>query len=141
MPRQSADAIALLPMDAEPPRLSPSSDLTEAERQIFTDIVLSVRPSHFMPCDRPLLAAYARAIALERLASGELARAGYVEENGKPSPWLAILQQASKSMLALSIRLRLSPQGRRPAITVERRAKQVSYYDEQALLEAGRETA
>jgi len=50
--------------------------------------------------------------------------------DGKVSPWRAVLTCAEKSMVALSHRLRLSPQGRAPvATTTTTSGKLSSYYD------------
>jgi phage terminase small subunit len=118
MPRKSADALAIFPYSGEPPRLSPPLDLAETERKIFLDIVTACKPGKFEPSDLPLLAAYCRAIALEREASARLQAEGYVVD-GRPSAWLAMLTQASKTLLALSHRLRLSPQGRSPNVSAK----------------------
>ena len=89
----------------------PPADLGERERKTFLDIVLACKPSHFQPSDLPLLAAYCRAIVLERQASNALAVAGHVTEDGRVSPWMKVWEQANKAMLSLAHRLRLSPQG------------------------------
>ena len=92
------------------PAFAPA-DLGELERKAFLDIVLACKPSHFQPSDLPLLAAYCRAIVLERQASNALAVAGHVTEDGRVSPWMKVWEQANKAMLSLAHRLRLSPQG------------------------------
>ena len=68
----------------------------------FLDIVLACKPSHFRPSDLPLLAAYCRAIVLERQASNALAVAGHVTEDGRVSPWMKVWEQANKAMLSLA---------------------------------------
>ena len=73
-------------VDGTLPRLSPPADLGELERKTFLDIVLACKPSHFQPSDLPLLAAYCRAIVLERQASNALAVAGHVTEDGAGQP-------------------------------------------------------
>jgi hypothetical protein len=112
-----------------PPRLSPPPDLAPDERQVFLDLISSVRPEHFRACDSPLLAAYCRAIALERKSSLQL------DDKAGLMRW----ERATKAMVALSMRLRLSPQSRqanssRPGAKPER---PLSYYERQALEETG----
>jgi P27 family predicted phage terminase small subunit len=107
-------------------RLQPPSDLTEDGRKIFLDIVLANEPTHFRASDLPLLCTYVRAILQERAASERLAAEGYVID-GERSPWLAVQGQAHKTMVALSHRLRLSPQSRSP--TNPKRVQPTSYFD------------
>jgi hypothetical protein len=110
-----------------PSRLAPPSDLSPDEREIFCDLVAS---AHFRIGDLPLLSAYCRAIALERRSAAELA-AG--DEKA-----LARWNGATKAMVALSMRLRLSPQSRapnnpsRPGGKAER---PLSVYEKMALME------
>jgi hypothetical protein len=138
MPRRSPSALALLSVTGEGPRLTPPPGLSEAEKKIFADVVLSVPPAHFQVSDGPLVAAYCRAAALEQLAAGELALLGYVGSK-ETAQWASLLAQATKSMLSLSIRLRLSPQGRKPSAAVQPAGRRMSVYDEMNLLEQGRD--
>ena len=83
-----------------------------------------------MPSDVPLLAAYAKAIVAERVASGELAAAYVVDD--RPSPWLPIWQAKVRALTTLARMLSLSPGGRvasKPAESHE----PVSYYSKLAL--------
>jgi phage terminase small subunit len=89
-----------------PIRLSPPSDLTPDERQVFCDLVASSKPEHFRASDLPLLSAYCRAIAIERRSAQELAAGD--------DKALARWNGATKAMVSLSMRLRLSPQSRAP---------------------------
>jgi hypothetical protein len=43
--------------------LKPPDDLDQLERAEFASLVLGAPPSHFLPSDVPLLAAYSKAIA------------------------------------------------------------------------------
>jgi hypothetical protein len=131
MPRRSAasNSFAVIP-GSPPPRLRPPSELTTIERRIFTDIVNHVKPTHFQPSDMPLLVAYVRSIALERSSAKALATG---KDKGALSRW----SQATKTMYALSLRLRLSPQARAPN-NPGRPAKPhvaASYYDRSAVEE------
>ncbi|MBR0809346.1 hypothetical protein JQ636_37945 [Bradyrhizobium japonicum] len=105
MPRRSSLDIAFPERQAS--RLSPPDDLTGPARTMFLDIVTSVRPDFFQPAHRPLLAAYANALAEERVAAGEL-EANYIVD-GKASPWLAIWQARMRAVTTLARALRLSP--------------------------------
>jgi hypothetical protein len=60
-----------LPGTAE--RLRPPSKLDAPERKIFVDLVASSKAEHFRSSDTPLLAAYCRAIVLERRSAAALA--------------------------------------------------------------------
>ena len=78
---------------------------------MFVDLVSSVAASHFRDCDAVLLAAYCRAVCLKQTASSELAAAGHVID-GKPSGWLNVLAQATRSVTVLSSKLKLNPLSR-----------------------------
>jgi hypothetical protein len=84
--------------------------LSEAERTIFVDLVSATKPSHFQASDLPLLCRYVEAAALGDEAATQL-RLGAVI-GGKPSPWITVQEKAVRAMVALSMRLRLSPQAR-----------------------------
>ena len=78
MPRQAAAASGFAASTARP-LLKPPPDLNALEREAFLDIVLGAPPTHFLPSDLPLIAAYAKAIVQERIAGGELAAAYVVD--------------------------------------------------------------
>ena len=82
MPRQAAAASGFAASTARP-LLKPPPDLNALEREAFLDIVLGAPPTHFLPSDLPLVAAYAKAIVQEKIAAGELAAAYVVD--GKPA--------------------------------------------------------
>jgi hypothetical protein len=129
MPRKSAAAanFAAIP-GTPPPRLRPPAELSAEERKIFTDLVAASKPTHFQPSDAPLLVAYVRSIAMERSAAKAI-------HAGKDRQALSRWTQATKTMYALSLRLRLSPQARAPN-NPGRPAKPqapVSYYDRSAV--------
>jgi hypothetical protein len=90
MPRRSAASFSVLPVPGSQPRLVPPTDLNPPERATFVEIVAAKKPQHFEVSDLPLLAAYCRAIELERYAAVQLATDGYLTAEGRPSPWLAI---------------------------------------------------
>jgi hypothetical protein len=75
----------------------------------------------------PLLAAYARAVVQEELAAEHLRAEGHVV-NGKASAWLIVQEKATRAMVSLSLRLRLSPQARTPQYT-KAPSRPLSYYE------------
>ena len=120
-------ALAVVPRpDGSPERLKPPSSLTPAEREAFIFVVSACDRRHFLPSDTPLLAAYARAIVADEEAAKMPREHGSVL-NGKPNPWLMVKEKAHKEIIALSLRLRLSPQGR--AQQPPKPAEKLSYYE------------
>jgi phage terminase small subunit len=111
-------------------RLAPPAGLSEDARQVFLDIVSACEATHFRASDMPLLAAYIRAVLQEWTASAHLEAEGHVTDS-RPSPWLAVLGQATKTMAMFSHRLRLSPPGRSP--TNPKRPAPANYYERQRL--------
>ena len=125
--RVPAAALSVVPRpDGQPERLKPPSNLTAAEREAFIFVVSACDRRHFVPSDTPLLAAYARAIVADETAAKMLREHGSVL-SGRPSPWLAVKEKAHKEMISLSLRLRLSPQGR--AQHPPKPEAKVSYYE------------
>jgi P27 family predicted phage terminase small subunit len=115
-----------------PQRLRPPADLTEAEKEIFVQLVGSLDQKHFAPSDMPLLVEYCVAIAQAREA------ARYLREEGRVvgrhvSPWLIVQEKSCRAMLALATRLRISPQSR--ARTKVKPGPPLSYYDRLEMLE------
>jgi hypothetical protein len=129
MPRKSSAAVAF-PTTTTAIRLRPTDDLTGPARALFVDLVLGCRPDHFESTDAPLLAAYCRAVCLEQTASSELAAAGFVTD-GRPSGWLNILAQATRTISTYSRMLRLNPAGRQSTSSSE--PEPVSAYERIAL--------
>ena len=136
MPRHSSASLSVTSGPHAVTRLQPPPDLSEAERNVFVEATLSCRADHFLPSDSFLLAAYSRAVCLERRASEAITVNGPVTADGRTSPWLAVLAQSSKSLLALSRSLRLAPASRSSANP--KRVGSVSYYER--LMEGERET-
>lgn len=58
--------------------------------------MLANEPTQFRASDLPLLCSYVRAVLQEQTASAYLEREGHVVD-GRPSPWLAVLAQATKA--------------------------------------------
>jgi phage terminase small subunit len=108
--RKSAAALSVIAVEDKPDRLLPPASLSDAERTVFVDLVTACDPKHFRPSDLPLLCRYCEAVVLAERSALEL-RLGAVVA-GKPSPWITIQEKAVRAMVALSMRLRLSPQSR-----------------------------
>ena len=89
--------------------LKAPDDLDRLERFEFANLITGAPPSHFLPSDIPLIAAYAKAIVAERVASGELAAAYVVDD--KPSPWLPIWQAKVRALTTLARMLSARPGG------------------------------
>ena len=109
--------------------------MTSDEREIFCDLVAASKPDAFKASDLPLLVAYTRAIGLERSAAQQLA--AEPDNKGAMMRW----EKSTKAMVALSMRLRLSPQSRAPNNPTNRPGskpeRELSYYEKMALMEAG----
>jgi phage terminase small subunit len=116
--RKSGASLGVLQVDGKPNRLNPPTSLSGAERAIFFDVVAACDRDHFRPSDLPLLVRYVEAAALGDQAAEQL-RLGAVI-NGKTSPWIIVQEKAVRAMVALSMRLRLSPQSRIDAKTLGR---------------------
>jgi phage terminase small subunit len=91
---------------------------------------LACARGHFVASDMPLLSAYARAITLDETAARMLREQGPVI-NGKVNPWLTVKEKAHRELVALSMRLRLSPQGR--AQHPPQAESKLSWYERMAL--------
>jgi phage terminase small subunit len=107
MPRPSAASLAFPNVTGTPTRLSPPVELASDERQTFIGLVSAVKADHFKLSDLPLLCAYCRSVTIERRAATELSASN---DPKALSRW----SQATKAMVSLSMRLRLSPQARAP---------------------------
>ena len=90
--------------------VQPPDHLSADERQRFTEIVANCDARHFRPSDVTLLCRFVEADALAERAAKELRK--YPVVDGKPSPWLAVQEKCVRTLTALSMRLRLSPQSR-----------------------------
>jgi len=111
MPRKSVYARLIPPVDGSPPKLEPPATLSPAERQLFNELVAATDRRHFRVSDRPLLVRYCEAACLAERAACELREHGAVVD-GKPSPWIVVQEKSVRTLTALSLRLRLSPQSR-----------------------------
>ncbi len=111
MPRVSQAASLIPRVDGRPERLEPPQILSAPVAAIFRRLVAATQPEHFAPGDMPLLVQYCEAIRLCDEACEHLRDGGAVAD-GKVNPWLIVYEKASRMLVALSARLRLSPQHR-----------------------------
>jgi phage terminase small subunit len=125
--KSAAELGAVVPI-GEPGRLRPRDGVPDDVREIWRELVAKVPADHFRPADEPLLEAYCQAIALGRRAYAALEANGPVVD-GRPSAWLVVLEKAHRSAVALSARLRLSPQHRLDPRTVSRNQATASAYE------------
>jgi phage terminase small subunit len=126
MPRKSAEALRLVPPSA--PCLSPRADMDHEVKAVFKQIIASVPIEHFKPSDYPLIESYAKAIVLSQRAYAAIEEEGFIVR-GKPSPAVSVWEKASKAEVALSARLRLSPQHRYQSTSSKLKGPPQSAYD------------
>jgi hypothetical protein len=113
-------------------RLKPPPDLPEPQKRAFLDLVAKCPASQFQPADVELICRWSESVVTARTAQAELAAAGMVGADGKPSPWVAIYQQAVRNQALLALRLRVGPQSRQPRAP-KTKPVAMSYYDLQNL--------
>ena len=109
--RRSASDLAVVRPTGGFTRLRPPSDLGKEEAAVWRQIVLSVHEKHFEASDTPLLARYVQNVVLARRAAEALDREGAVIA-GRINPQLVVAEKADRALVALSMRLRISPQAR-----------------------------
>jgi hypothetical protein len=118
------------------PGIHLADDLVWGAEAIGTVLGINRERVYYLIKTKAIPAAYCRAIELERHAALQLATDGYLTADNRPSPWLAIMAQATKSMLALSTRLKLTPQSRSHSAPA-RLERPLSAYEKLALMESG----
>jgi phage terminase small subunit len=133
MPRKSAAALATK-VDGKSTRLAPYPGVTPEVRALWLELTAACAPDHFRASDRPLLEQYCQSVSLAREAYGHLREEGPVV-NGRHNPWLIFFEKANRACVALSARLRLSPQHRTDPKTVGRAKASLSYYERMELEE------
>ena len=121
-------------VDGKPNRLTPPDHLGQDERRRFVELVANCDAGQFRPSDVPLLCRYVESDSLGERAARELRDGGPVLD-GKASPWIVIQEKSIRALVALSMRLRLSPQSRTDPKTVGRNKAEPSVYDVMAGLE------
>jgi phage terminase small subunit len=114
-------------------RLKPPPSLPEPEKQVFLNLISACPSSQFTASDVPLLLRFCELVVLAERAAEGLRSEPLVTADGKVSPWATLHASATKGMVHLSLRLKLSPQARsqRAPKTL---AGSLSYYERQDLL-------
>ena len=125
MPRKAADSLTVRPPQLE--RLRPPATLSEGAKAEFIRIVTCERPEHFRTSDLPLLCQYVESVSLAARATQELQR------DDPPARCLTLWEKANRNMVALSARLRLSPQSRMPNNPTRKSPERVSFYERMQL--------
>jgi phage terminase small subunit len=123
----------IVPFDMSVERLEAPPHLGPAATRIFRDLIVLVPAGQFKPSDISLVCRWCEWSAVADRAAAEMATSALVDENGRPSPWIAIAERASKQLVALSLRLRLGPQSRADKAPKTQPAGQLSYYDQMTL--------
>jgi hypothetical protein len=137
MPKKSDAELKIIPLQRQPSGLQPPTNLPQAERNLFVELVAANAPNHFRASDLPLLISYASAVVLHERAIAQL-RAAPVVDN-KSSPWLNVFEKTGRAMVALSMRLRLSPQARKPNQIKGKAPLPLSHYERTMLQQMGQD--
>ena len=101
--RASAAALVDVDVTGRPARQEPPSNLSDDERTLFTELVESCAPTHFVKSDLPLLISFIQATLLVRRAA-----TGMVDD----PDLIAVFEKSVKLQATLATRLRLAPQSR-----------------------------
>lgn len=101
--RASAAALANVNVTGTAARQEPPPNLSEEERTLFTELVESCAPTHFVKSDLPLLVSFIQATLLVRRAA-----TGMVDN----PDMIAVFEKSVKLQATLATRLRLAPQSR-----------------------------
>lgn len=128
MPRRSAADLAVVHPADRFTRLLPPAELGKEEQAVWQQVVLSCDEKHFRPSDAPLLVRYCQNVVLASRAAAALDREGAVI-GGRPNPWLTVAEKADRALVALSMRLRVSPQARLRADGMAVKGPPASIYD------------
>jgi phage terminase small subunit len=128
MPRRSSADLAVVRPAGSFTRLRPPSDLGKEEQAVWRQVVLSCDERHFRSSDTPLLVRYCENVVLARRAAAALAQEGPVV-GGRPSPWLTVAEKCDRALVALSMRLRVSPQARLRADAMATKGPPASVYE------------
>jgi hypothetical protein len=130
MPRKSVAALTTLPrVDGRPTRLEPPRHLDKQETALFTELVGTCAPEHFVPADVHLLVSFVQATLLSRSAAAQL---------GTDPSLVTVWEKAVRVQAQLATRLRLAPSARSDPKSIARARTNypASVYD---LLVDGRE--
>jgi len=130
--RKPYATVDITPFDVPVERLQPPPHLGPAATRVFRDLVARVPAGQFKPSDISLVCRWAEWTAVADRAAAEMATSDLVTADGRPSPWIAIHERASKQLVALALRLRLGPQSRASKAPKTEVPGQQSYYERMA---------
>ena len=102
------------------------------KRRAFVDLVTSCPAGQFLASDLPLLCAWAETVALRERMASRMSVEGELDDRGKPCGAFTIHKEATKTLNALALRLRVSPQARMQKAP-KREMRAVSYYERMEL--------
>jgi hypothetical protein len=111
--RKSAADFVPPHVDGKPTRLEPPASLSDAERELFVELIDACDPRHFVKSDLPLVTSYIQATLMSRRAA-----AGMVDDPGL----IGAFEKGVKLQAVLATRLRLAPQARTDPKTITRHA-------------------
>src|SRR5262245_59058657 len=103
-------ATDIVPYGEPSGRLPPPSYLGEAEKRAFIELVTTCPAGQFLASDLPLLCRWAETVALAERMATRMAIEGELDDKGRPSGAFTIHKEATKTLNALALRLRISPQ-------------------------------
>ena len=110
---EATDAAKICRLTRNNPGLTvmrPPPNLNEPERNLVRDYSPQLQHDHFQQSDLPLLCRDVEASILAERTAEQLREAPAVD--GKPSAWLVVQKKSVRTLTALSMRLRPSPQAR-----------------------------
>jgi hypothetical protein len=136
--RQLVNAeLKIIPLQRQPTGLQPPTNLPAPERAVFVELIAANGPNHFRASDLPLLVSYCSAVVLHERAIATLRVAPVL--GNKSSPWLNVFEKTGRAMVALSMRLRLSPQARKPNQIKGKAPTAFSHYERTMLQRMGQD--
>jgi phage terminase small subunit len=109
------------------PLLQPPPELSASQRELFATITATTKIDHFRESDAVLIGLYCQALELAQSTGADVAR----DPAKASAPLLKSYELATRRVLGLSQRLRLSPQARSPNVSGRSAdgGRQASYYD------------
>ena len=128
MPRKSASALSVVPLNPSPKPPAPNREASAAVKELFNHILSRAPKGQFSATDDILLELYCLAVLEARNAYRHLDAEGRVL-NGRPSPWIAVLEKAQKAIVSYSVRLRIGPQSRVDPRSSKLKGRPPSGYD------------
>ena len=110
--RKSSAELSVISINSKRKPIDPPAELSPEERAIWWEITESVAPNHLRDSDRPILSALCTAIHLSRFYAREI--------GGEDASAFKSYTEATKLVISLTTKLRLTPQSRSRPETVAR---------------------